>query len=94
MAFSLGDNRTETVGVNLCSEERTEHFLAECAVVLGSTLDYEHNLHALAQLAVPFLGDICFVDVADGAHIERVARLSKKYGTVVDYRDGVGVIRP
>ena len=26
--------------------------------------------------------------------IERVARLSKKYGTVVDYRDGVGVIRP
>jgi poly-gamma-glutamate capsule biosynthesis protein CapA/YwtB (metallophosphatase superfamily) len=26
--------------------------------------------------------------------VERVARLSKKYGTVVDYRDGIGVIRP
>jgi PAS domain S-box-containing protein len=55
------------------TRERAEHFLAECAVVLGSSLDYEHNLVALAKLTVPFLGDICFIDASDGDGIRRMA---------------------
>ncbi|MEY2434598.1 MAG: hypothetical protein QOC92_4323, partial [Acidimicrobiaceae bacterium] len=55
------------------TRERTERFLADCAVVLGSSLDYARNLVALAKLTVPFLGDICFIDVADGDGIRRMA---------------------
>ena len=55
------------------TRERAEHFLAECAVVLGSSLDYELNLAALAKLTVSFLGDICFIDVASDDGIQRMA---------------------
>jgi PAS domain S-box-containing protein len=52
---------------------RVDQFLAECSVALGASLDYEVNLLALAKLAVPFLGDVCFIDVADESRIQRVA---------------------
>lgn len=55
------------------TRERVERFLAECSVVLGSSLDYALNLVSLARLTVPFLGDICFIDVADENGIRRVA---------------------
>src|SRR5438067_8171020 len=55
------------------THERTEQFLARCAVALGASLDYERNLSALARLLVPFLGDVCFIDAQQGDTIERVA---------------------
>jgi len=55
------------------TRERTEQFLAECAVVLGSSLDFEHNIAALARLIVPFLGDICFIDATSQGSIVRMA---------------------
>lgn len=73
----LYDKNGQMVGVVTlatdATRERIEQFLAECSIVLGSTLDYEANLAALARLVVPYLGDICFVDVADGDGIRRVA---------------------
>jgi PAS domain S-box-containing protein len=43
-------------------EEQTQAFFAEVGAVLGSSLSYEGILKRVAELAVPFLGDCCFVD--------------------------------
>jgi PAS domain S-box-containing protein len=61
-----------SVGID-ASRERTEQFLARCAVVLGASLDFERNLLALAKLLVPYLGDVCFIDARDGDRIRRLA---------------------
>ena len=53
--------------------ERVERFLAECTVVLGASLDYAHNITALANLIVPYLGDICFIDISSDDGIRRMA---------------------
>jgi PAS domain S-box-containing protein len=55
------------------TRERVERFLVECSTVLGSSLDYEHNLALLAGLSVPFLGDICFIDISDEDGLHRMA---------------------
>lgn len=55
------------------TRDRTEQFLARCAVVLGASLDFERNLLALAKLLVPYLGDVCFIDARDGDRIRRLA---------------------
>src|SRR5687768_12246949 len=47
------------------SRERVDGYLVDCSAVLGSSLDYALNLSALAELTVPFLGDICFIDISD-----------------------------
>lgn len=44
--------------------ERTA-FLAEAAVILGASLDYEETLRRLARLSVPYLADWCIVDVLE-----------------------------
>jgi PAS domain S-box-containing protein len=46
------------------TRERVEGFLVDCSTILGSSLDFTHNLTALAELTVPFLGDICFIDLS------------------------------
>ncbi len=62
----LYDDGRQMVGVVSlafdASRERVDQFLAECATVLGESLDFHENLVALAKLIVPFLGDICFID--------------------------------
>ncbi|MEY2421978.1 MAG: hypothetical protein QOI95_2045 [Acidimicrobiaceae bacterium] len=55
------------------SRERVERFLSDCSAVLGASLDYSQNLAALAALTVPFLGDICFIDIGDDTGLRRVA---------------------
>ncbi len=44
---------------------RQATFLAKAGVILGSSLDYEATLKAVAQLAVPDVADWCAVDIAD-----------------------------
>ena len=46
---------------------RQSTFLARAGVILGSSLDYEATLKAVAQLAVPDIADWCAVDIADDA---------------------------
>jgi PAS domain S-box-containing protein len=45
--------------------ERAEHFLAESSRVLTESLDWEATLARVAELAVPFLGDVCVVFVEE-----------------------------
>ncbi len=44
---------------------RQSTFLAEAGVILGTSLDYERTLQAVAQLAVPHVADWCAVDMLD-----------------------------
>jgi len=53
--------------------EDVQHFLADATTLLMTSLDYAESLRQLAAVAVPFLGDICLVDVADTHSITRVA---------------------
>jgi signal transduction histidine kinase len=52
---------------------RRLEFLAEASELLGSTLDYAAALERLSDLAVPYLGDWCIVDMLRGERLERVA---------------------
>ncbi len=40
-------------------------FLAEASTILASSLDYEATLTSVANLAVPYLGDWCFIHVVE-----------------------------
>lgn len=52
---------------------RQATFLAQAGVILGSSLDYEQTLKAVAQLAVPDVADWCAVDMIDGdGHLTRL----------------------
>jgi signal transduction histidine kinase/FixJ family two-component response regulator len=49
-------------------------FLAEASALLAGSLDYETTLSTIAQLAVPTLGDWCFVDtLGDDGSLRRLA---------------------
>ncbi|MBX6341222.1 MAG: PAS domain-containing protein, partial [Thermomicrobiaceae bacterium] len=53
--------------------EEADRFLDEASEILASSLDYEATLQRIADLAVPTLGDWCFVDVLEGNDLRRVA---------------------
>jgi PAS domain S-box-containing protein len=48
-------------------------FLADAGEVLGSSLDDPEIFHRLAQVCVPFLADLCVIDVAEGNGVRRMA---------------------
>ena len=60
-------------------------FLAGAGGILGTSLDYETTLQSLAQLAVPFLADLCIVDVIseDEEAIVAVGHLDAERGEIV-----------
>jgi PAS domain S-box-containing protein len=45
--------------------QEIERFRLHAAELLGSSLDYESTLEQLAELAVPFLSDLCLIDLVD-----------------------------
>nr|WP_290222780.1 PAS domain S-box protein [Trichocoleus desertorum] len=45
--------------------EQRSMFLAEASAVLASSLDYEATLISLARLAVPYLADVCVIDMME-----------------------------
>lgn len=47
------------------TREHPDSFLIESAAILASSLEFDHTLAALAQLAVRALGDFCIIDVVD-----------------------------
>ena len=72
---------------------RQASFLAEAGTALSASLDYEHTLAAVAQLAVPTIADWCAVDIVgprgtlqrlavahvDPAKVEYARMLEEKY---------------
>src|SRR5438105_379111 len=76
------DEQGAVVGASKIARDITERkraaersaFLTEAGAVLASSLEYETTLKAVANLAVPNIGDWCAVDVlADDHTLERVA---------------------
>jgi signal transduction histidine kinase len=54
--------------------EAALRFIAHVSAVLAESLDYEATLATVARLAVPFVADLCLVDVLDDAgKMQRVA---------------------
>jgi signal transduction histidine kinase len=54
--------------------EAALRFIAHVSAVLAESLDYESTLATVARLAVPFVADLCLVDVLDDAgKMQRVA---------------------
>jgi PAS domain S-box-containing protein len=53
--------------------EEEQRFLAETSALLSWSLDYPTTFERLADMCVPFLGDLCLIDVLDGGAIRRVA---------------------
>jgi PAS domain S-box-containing protein len=48
-------------------------FLADVGTLLASDLEYPKIFVRLAELCVPFLADLCIIDVADGTEVRRMA---------------------
>jgi PAS domain S-box-containing protein len=81
-------------------------FLSEAGELLGSSLDYEKTLAALARLAVPKIADWCTVDVFDdrsqvrrlaAAHVDPAkvkwaAELNERYPADLASLSGVGAV--
>lgn len=53
--------------------ERRSAFLADASALLDASLDYQTTLQNLADLVVPKLADVCFIDVIDHEDASRVA---------------------
>ncbi|MBD0344072.1 MAG: GAF domain-containing protein [Coleofasciculus sp. Co-bin14] len=53
--------------------EESLRFLAEASALLSASLDYEKTLESLAKLAVPFLADLCIVDILENGTVRRMA---------------------
>ena len=52
--------------------EESLRFLAEASALLSASLDYEKTLESLAKLAVPFLADLCIVDIVESNTVRRM----------------------
>jgi PAS domain S-box-containing protein len=52
--------------------EENLRFLAESGNVLSSSLEYDHIIEDLAQLAISYIADWCAIDVLEDGHITRL----------------------
>jgi len=70
-----GGRRVFTAVVRDITERRkaqeNERFLADASARLSASLGFDETLQAIAECAAPTLGDVCFVDVVDGAQFIR-----------------------
>ncbi|HEY9516172.1 MAG TPA: ATP-binding protein [Gemmatimonadaceae bacterium] len=55
------------------ASERRAAFLADASALLDRSLDYNTTLQSLADLVVPKLADVCFIDVIESGSARRVA---------------------
>src|SRR5262245_27940408 len=53
--------------------EEVQRFLGETSALLSWSLDYPEGYERLAKLCVPFVADLCLIDVADDTGIRRRA---------------------
>lgn len=62
-------------------DEDRLRFLSEAGETLAGSLDSERTLRRIARLSVPFLGDVCMVDLVDErGRVRRVARAAADAG--------------
>ena len=53
--------------------EEVQRFYAETSAVLSLSLDYPESFERLGKLCVPFLADLCMIDVAEERGVRRLA---------------------
>ena len=53
--------------------EESLRFLAEASALLSASLNYEKTLESLARLAVPFLADLCIVELIENGVVRQMA---------------------
>ena len=53
--------------------EEVQRFFAETSAVLSSSLAYPESFEQVGRLCVPFLADLCLIDVADEHGVRRLA---------------------
>jgi serine/threonine-protein kinase RsbW len=69
-----GEQERAALTDRLAAAERSQRFLLSAADALARTTGYSETLRALAEIAVPTLGDLCLIDVVDEAgHVSRMA---------------------
>src|SRR6185437_8903354 len=71
MVTDISDHRQSVD--RLSRETRALRFLLDATTVLASSLEFRDCLRRLAELAVPILGDLCFIDVAVNGTVARMA---------------------
>jgi PAS domain S-box-containing protein len=71
IAFDI--TRRRETELQLSEQEAAQRFMAESSAMLSTSLSFPEIFAHLARLSVPFLGDICIVDVLDGTAMQRVA---------------------
>jgi PAS domain S-box-containing protein len=67
--FRAAEAEIETRG----RAEQVQRFYAETSAVLSSSLDYPESFEQVGRLCVPFLADLCLIDVAEERAVRRLA---------------------
>jgi signal transduction histidine kinase len=95
------------VTLDVTSRKRAENslrFLARVSELVTSSLDLQATLENAAAAALPILGDLCVIDVVEGAAIRRAvvkhvdpamdddARLLQTFGPRPDLNSGAGAV--
>ncbi len=97
-----------TGGIAIFSRDITEQklleqnlaFLAEASKILSSSLDYQHTLRTVAQLAVPRIADWCAVDMRTGPRAVELLAIAHvdpekvRWAEELRQRDPVDLDRP
>jgi PAS domain S-box-containing protein len=97
-----------TGGIAVFSHDITERkllahnlaFLAEASKILSSSLDYQHTLRTVAQLAVPRIADWCAVDMRTGPRTVELLAIAHvdpgkiRWAEELRQRDPVDLERP
>ncbi len=76
-AVSVSFNAERERAAELLALERSRaaqinEFLADCSVAVASSIEYEDGLKRLAQRCVPYLADLCLIDVAEDNVVRRI----------------------
>jgi PAS domain S-box-containing protein len=64
--------QADELAVETTRAAQVSQFLADCGTALASSIEYEDALLALARSSVPFLADLCFIDIAEAGTVRRV----------------------
>ncbi|HVV75356.1 MAG TPA: SpoIIE family protein phosphatase [Mycobacteriales bacterium] len=73
-ARRTGERERAALTAQLAAVERSQRFLLQAADALARTSGFAETLRALAEVAVPTLGDLCLIDVIDDkGRVTRVA---------------------
>jgi serine phosphatase RsbU (regulator of sigma subunit)/PAS domain-containing protein/anti-sigma regulatory factor (Ser/Thr protein kinase) len=67
------ENERAALVQRLAAAEHEQRFLLNAADALARTSGFADTLQALAEVAVPTLGDLCLIDVMDNGQIARMA---------------------